>query len=108
MERHMHVHSPWESKKPSLLGIATPRAAKLKMSRVNWEAFTMTHYHIRWSGTESLDWECFSTSREAEASAERLVRQGETYTIEEHGEACPRCRTAMEAKSLPNTLKASA
>jgi len=57
------------------------------------------HYHIRWSGKAALDWECFNTHAEAEASAKRLLLQGETYTIEEHDEACPRCRDAMNAKS---------
>lgn len=64
----------------------------------------MTHYHIRWSGNVLLDWECFSTSAEAEASAKQLVRQGETYVIEEHGETCPRCRAAMKVKSMHGTF----
>jgi hypothetical protein len=96
-------------KEPSLLGIATPRVAKLKWSRVNLEAFTMTHYHIRWSGKEELDWEAFDTRAEVEASAKQLVRPGEAYTIEEHDETCPRCRTAMEAKlmrDIPNEASA--
>jgi hypothetical protein len=60
----------------------------------------MTHYHIRWSGRAVLDWQCFSTHEDAKASARQLVRQGETYTIEEHDETCQRCDAAMKAKSM--------
>jgi hypothetical protein len=60
----------------------------------------MTHYHIRWSGQALLDWQCFSTPEEAKASARQLVRQGETYSIEEHDETCPRCEAAMNVKSM--------
>jgi len=51
----------------------------------------MTHFHIRWSKTASLDWEPFDTQEEAEASAKQLVLPGETYTIEKFDGACPRC-----------------
>ena len=54
------------------------------------------HYHIRWS-TVGLDWESFGSS--AEASAKQLVRPSETYTIEEYGSECARCRDALNAKS---------
>jgi hypothetical protein len=57
------------------------------------------HYHIRWSGKAALDWECFNTHAEAEASAKQLLLQGETYTIEEYDDACPRCRDTMNLKS---------
>lgn len=57
------------------------------------------HYHIRWSGKRELDWESFDSRAEAEAGARELVRLGETFTIEEHGEGCPRCRPAVPAKS---------
>jgi hypothetical protein len=90
-------------KERSLLGIATPRVANIL--ELKWEpsklgGVTMTHYHIRWSGNVPLDWECFGTRAGAEASAKQLVRRGETYTIEKHDESCPRCRTAMEVKSM--------
>ena len=62
------------------------------------------HYHIRWSRIARLDWEYFSTCAQAEASAKQLVRQVETYTIEEHNEACPRCRDAMRAKTAHGTF----
>ena len=61
------------------------------------------HYHIRWSGKATLDWENFSTRKEAEVSAKQLVRQQETYTIEEHDQACLRCRDAMHLKSWHGT-----
>jgi len=57
------------------------------------------HYHIRWSGKATLDWESFSTRKEAEARAKELVRRKETYIIEEHYQACPRCQAAMEPKT---------
>jgi hypothetical protein len=60
----------------------------------------MTHYHIRWSGKALLDWERFNTPAEAEASAKQLLRHGETYTIEEHNDACPRCQAAMNLRSM--------
>jgi hypothetical protein len=66
------------------------------------------HYHIRWSCMTTLDWECFSSRAEAEARAKQLVRQEETYTIEEHDEACPRCRDAMELKIAPGASKNAA
>ena len=64
----------------------------------------MTHYHIRWSGKVLLDWQRFSTPDEAKASAKLLVRRGETYTIEEHDEACPRCQAAMNVKSMHSSF----
>ena len=57
------------------------------------------HYHIRWSGKAALDWERFPTRAEAEKSAKQLVRPYETYTIEEHDGACPRCQDAAKVKS---------
>lgn len=61
----------------------------------------MTHYHIRWSGKELLDWQRFNTPAEAKASARQLVRLGETYTIEEQDdETCPRCNRTMNAFSM--------
>jgi hypothetical protein len=60
----------------------------------------MTHYHIRWLGKVLLDWQRFSTPEEAKASARQLVRQGETYTIEEHDETCPRCEAVINVKSI--------
>jgi hypothetical protein len=50
----------------------------------------MSHYHIRWSNSK-LDWEAFSTSEEAQAQAEQLVRVGESYVIELLDGDCPRC-----------------
>ena len=56
------------------------------------------HYHIHWSRVVTLDWECFGTFAEAEASAKELVRRDETYIIEEHGPDCPRCAAALKLK----------
>jgi hypothetical protein len=64
----------------------------------------MTHYHIRWSGNELLDWQRFSTPEEAKVSARELVRQGETYVIEKHDEACPRCQAAIDVKSIKGSF----
>jgi phage FluMu protein Com len=95
-------------KEHSLLGIATPPAADI-LELLKWEpsklgGVSMTHYHIRWSGNVPLDWECFSTPAEAEVCAKQLLRAGETYIIEEYDETCPRCRAAMEVKSMHNTF----
>jgi hypothetical protein len=50
------------------------------------------HYHIRWhGGGGALDWETWSTRAAAEYSAQQMVRRGETYVIEEFGEACMTC-----------------
>ncbi len=49
-----------------------------------------THYHIRWSQLV-LDWERFDTREEAEERAEQLVRDGESYTVEEFDGECARC-----------------
>lgn len=49
------------------------------------------HFHIRWSTKTELDWERFDCRDEAVVSAEELRRPGETCTIEEHGDGCPRC-----------------
>jgi hypothetical protein len=92
----------------SLLGTTIPRLANI--SEAQYEpsklgGVTMIHYHIRWSGNVPLDWQRFSTPEEAKASARQLVRQGETYTIEEYDETCPRCQTAMNVKSMHGSFK---
>jgi hypothetical protein len=56
------------------------------------------HYHIRWSSKEALDWERFASRVEAEERAKELVRPGETYILEEHEYACPRCAAGFESK----------
>jgi hypothetical protein len=58
----------------------------------------MSHYHIRWSGKEELDWERFSSLPEAKARARELVRPFENYTIEEYDQACPRCQGVFESE----------
>jgi hypothetical protein len=69
------------------------------------EHLQIPHFHIRWSGKATLDWEGFSTRKEAEASAKQLVRPRETYAIEEHDGACLRCRDAMRLKTAHGTAK---
>jgi len=50
------------------------------------------HYHIHWQGGGGmLDWEMWSTRAAAEYSARQIVQPGETYVIEEFGEACMTC-----------------
>jgi hypothetical protein len=39
------------------------------------------HYHVHWSRVVPLNWECFNTHVDAEASAALFVLQGETYAI---------------------------
>ncbi|HLJ22604.1 MAG TPA: hypothetical protein VKT71_00770 [Candidatus Acidoferrales bacterium] len=55
------------------------------------------HYHIRWSGIARLDWEPFRSIAEAEESARQLLREGETYSIEEMDGSCARCAKAKAA-----------
>jgi len=57
----------------------------------------VVHYHIRWSDSK-IDWQVFTTSEEAQVEAVRLVRPGETYTIDEFGDECPQCRAALIPK----------
>lgn len=57
------------------------------------------HYHIRWSSKPELDWERHDSYSTAEKSANQLLREGETYTIEEHDDGCQRCRAALKRPS---------
>ena len=57
----------------------------------------MVHYHIRWSDSK-IDWQVFNTSEEAQVEAATLVRPGETYTIDEFGDECPKCHAALSPK----------
>jgi hypothetical protein len=67
----------------------------------------MVHYHIRWSTKGVLDWEAFDSREEAEASAQELVRLGETYTIEERDDNCPRCWKSFHIRQAdPNPNEA--
>lgn len=68
----------------------------------------LPHYHIRWCRIAALDWECFATRKDAETRAAALVRRDETYVIEEHGEACPRCQAAMDLKHEHGTAEEAA
>jgi hypothetical protein len=63
------------------------------------------HYHIRWAHIPLLDYEPLNTRVEAEAAAQRLAGPGETYSIEEHGEGCQRCRDAAKAKNAEILVK---
>lgn len=56
------------------------------------------HFHIKWTQIPLLDWERFNTGVEAEAAAKKLARTGETYTVEERGEGCQRCRDGRESE----------
>jgi len=67
----------------------------------------LPHYHIRWSGKATLDWERFSEPAEAEAGAKQLMQLGETYTIEEHDGTCQRCQETMKLKAPLSSNEAS-
>ena len=56
------------------------------------------HYHICWSRVGPLNWECFTTRTDAEASAKLFVLPVETYALDEQGEACQRCQDAEIGK----------
>jgi hypothetical protein len=49
---------------------------------------TGVHYHIRWAGKATLDWQQFGTREEAKAGAAHLVLPGESFTIEQCSEDC--------------------
>jgi hypothetical protein len=58
------------------------------------------HFHIRWSGKATLDWEGFRTREEGESKCKKqLMRLGETYTIEDFDGDFPRCLDAWNLKS---------
>ena len=65
------------------------------------------HYHIHWTG-KALDWERFDTTADAEASARKLMLDGETYTIEEHDASCPQCMKFMKMVPGRDSNEASA
>jgi len=50
------------------------------------------HFHIRWSGKDSLDWQRFRTREEAAERARELARPQETYAIEEYSSECAYCQ----------------
>jgi len=56
-----------------------------------------THFHIRWFGKDSLDWQRFQTRQDAITLANEVVRPGETYSVEEHSSDCPFCHQYMMA-----------
>ena len=47
------------------------------------------HIHIRWTGKEDLDWECFATHDEARERGIDLMLPGESFMIEEIYAKCP-------------------
>jgi hypothetical protein len=47
------------------------------------------HFHIRWKGKGSLDWECFETHSGATTRALELAQPNEEFTIEEVFAKCP-------------------
>ena len=51
-----------------------------------------THFHIHWTHTHRLDWECFKTIDEADLRAVELALPGETYQIVELSDSCPQCQ----------------
>jgi hypothetical protein len=58
----------------------------------------MLHYHIRWSNGK-LDWEAFDEEAKAKSSAENLVMQGESYTIEAFDGNCSECGILGQART---------
>ena len=56
------------------------------------------HFHIRWSSTSELDYDCFASREEAGRSAEQLVRPNETYSVEEFDDSCEKCAAMSRVK----------
>jgi len=65
------------------------------------------HYHIRWSDSK-VDWQAFGSPAEANASAEKLARPGETYAVEKFEDICWRCAQFMEAYRQMRTQREKA
>ena len=47
-----------------------------------------SHFHIRWEGKKTLDWECFRTHYAATVRAQELARTNEIFTIQEVSTNC--------------------
>jgi hypothetical protein len=70
---------------------------------VAWDdSRSATHYHIKWSHTDHLDWERFETVQAAEKAARSLVQPGEKFTIKAEGKDCSRC-AIVRAKSASSS-----
>jgi len=64
------------------------------------------HYHIRWSGKTSLDWERFATVEEAISLAAQLARVGEGYSVEKFDDKnCIHCTHLSEDVVRENALR---
>ena len=53
-----------------------------------------THFHIFWTRSERMDWECFDTRADAAMRAMELAQPGEAFSIEEILVQCPRGEVA--------------
>lgn len=62
------------------------------------------HYHIRWSGQKPLDWMPYASVNEAEDGARKIVRLGESFSIEEFDGDCVRCLLVPSKESLQEVL----
>jgi hypothetical protein len=61
------------------------------------DILSKTHFHIRWSTSEKLDWASFATEEQADRRAKDLVKDGETFIIERRGPSCERCNVRTKA-----------
>jgi len=48
-----------------------------------------SHFHIKWSHKNDLDWECFNNFRDATNRAKELARPEEQFTVQMVLTACP-------------------
>jgi hypothetical protein len=48
-----------------------------------------SHFHIKWSQKNDLDWECFDNFRDATNRAKELAAPGEQFTVQMVLTACP-------------------
>jgi hypothetical protein len=63
-----------------------------------------THFHIFWTLSGRMDWECFDTRADATMRAMELVQPGETFSVEEILLQCP-LRGAKAASAQPRTVR---
>ena len=55
-----------------------------------------THFHIRWT-PDKLDWERFDSQEEADICARKLAYPGGSFSIEEFGDSCAKCRAVRRS-----------
>jgi hypothetical protein len=58
-------------------------------STLMYETPSGSHFHIKWSHKNNLDWECFDNFRDATNRAKELAGPGEQFTVQIVLTSCP-------------------